>query len=437
MKIYKKGDKKLLNAWAFYDWANSVYPLVISTAIFPIYFKNITNGETIDFLWFKSIENDAFIGYTSSFTFMILAIISPILSGIADSSGYKKLFMKIFCYMGSISCIMLYNFDMNNFDIGIIYYFLAIIGFWGSLVFYNSYLPDIAHINQQDFISAKGYSLGYVGSTALLILNLLLMEYHDVLNIENKSEAVKISFVSVGIWWLLFSQYSFYYLPGRKFYNIPNKTNLFTRNTLLSGYKQLLYVFNKLKSDKKLNIFLLSFFIFTIPVQTIILLASYFGADLDEISWLDKDTMQSGLILAIIVIQLVAALGAYLSAKISSLYGNINALILFNILWATICIYGYFVTSPNEFYLAAGFIGLAMGGIQSLSRSTFSKFIESKSSTSYFSFYDVSQKLSIVLGTAIYASIDQITGSIRLAILFFALFFIPAILLLLRINKSN
>ncbi len=171
MRFYKKGDKKLLNAWAVYDWANSVYPLVISTAIFPIYFKSITKGESVDFLWFNSIENDAFIGYISSFTFLILAIISPLLSGIADHTGYKKLFMKFFCYLGAISCMLLYSFDLDNFDLGIIYYFFAVVGFWGSLVFYNSYLPDIANIDQQDITSAKGYSLGYLGSIILLLLH--------------------------------------------------------------------------------------------------------------------------------------------------------------------------------------------------------------------------------------------------------------------------
>ena len=223
MKFYKKGDKKLLNAWAFYDWANSVYPLVISTAIFPIYFKSITGGDSVDFLWFKSIENDAFIGYISSFTFLILAIISPLLSGIADHTGYKKLFMKLFCYLGSFSCILLYNFDLDNFDLGIIYYFFAVVGFWGSLVFYNSYLPDIANADQQDMTSAKGYSLGYLGSIILLIFCLFLTQFPESFGLIDKTQAVKMSFVLVGVWWFIFSQYSFYYLPGRKHYNLEKR----------------------------------------------------------------------------------------------------------------------------------------------------------------------------------------------------------------------
>ena len=435
MKLYKKGDKKLLNAWAFYDWANSVYPLVISTAIFPIYFKSITKGEPVNFLWFNSIENDAFIGYVSSFTFIVLAIISPLLSGIADHTGYKKLFMKLFCYVGSISCILLYTFDIDNFDLGMIYYFFAVVGFWGSLVFYNSYLPDIATVDQQDLTSAKGYSLGYLGSIILLIFCLLMTEFPDLFNISSKTHSVKISFVLVGIWWFVFSQYSFYHLPGKNHYNV-DKSKLSSISTLLSGFNQLITVFNQLKSNRKLRIFLLSFFIFTIPTQTIILLASYFGADLNEISWKNEATMQTGLIIAIIVIQILAAVGAYLSAKFSSVLGNINTLIWINILWAIICLFGYFVTSPIQFYFAAGFIGLGMGAIQSLSRSTYSKLIDVKYSTSYFSFYDVSQKLSIVLGTSIYATMDLFTGSIRLAILLFAIMFIPSIYILFKISKN-
>ena len=435
MRLYKKGDKKLLNAWAFYDWANSVYPLVISTAIFPIYFKTITKGEPVNFLWLNSIENDAFIGYVSSFTFIILAIISPILSGIADHTGYKKLFMKLFCYLGAISCILLYTFDLDNFDIGMIYYFFAVVGFWGSLVFYNSYLPDIANIEQQDITSAKGYSMGYLGSIILLIFCLLLTEFPDFFNLNDKTQAVKISFVLVGVWWLVFSQYSFHYLPGKDYYNIK-KTNIYSRSTIFSGFNQLIAVINQLKKNKNLRIYLLSFFIFTIPTQTIILLASYFGADLNEISWDSEETMQTGLIIAIIVIQILAAVGAYLGAKFSIYFGNIKTLIGVNILWGIICLFGYYVTSPLEFYFAAGFIGLGMGAIQSLSRSTYSKLIDVKYSTSYFSFYDVSQKLSIVIGTAIYATMDVFTGSIRLAILLFALLFIPSVYLLNKISKK-
>jgi len=467
MKFYKKDDKKLLNAWAFYDWANSVYPLVISTAIFPIYWTIITKSENINFLWFESIQNDAFISYLSSITFIILAFISPLLSGIADYTGQKKLFMQLFCYMGVISCLFLYYFGANHFNAGIFYYFFAIVGFWGSLVFYNSYLPDIANKKQQDLTSAKGYSLGYIGSTLLLIAILFFVNFPQIFNINHNIYfaelgaieatskipifgsfrleyflepsyimAMKLSFIFVGVWWFIFSQYSFYYLPGKTYYS-QNKYKLFSYKILLSGFNQIKVVFNKLKENRRLKLFLLSFFIFTIPSQTIILLATYFGSDLNEIDWLDEEAMKTGLIIAIIVIQILAALGAYLSAKLSSIFGNFKTLILVNVIWAIICLFGFFVKSPLEFYLAAAFIGLAMGGIQTLSRSTYSKLIDSEDSTSYFGFYDFSQKLSIVLGTALYGTMDLLLGNVRIAILLFALFFIPSILLLIKLSYSK
>tara|TARA_Y100000991_G_scaffold23146_1_gene14837 strand:+ start:4449 stop:5759 length:1311 start_codon:yes stop_codon:yes gene_type:complete len=436
MIFYKKGDKKLINAWVFYDWANSVYPLVISTAIFPIYFKTITKGEPIDFLFFKSIENDAFIGYIVSITFLILAIISPLLSGIADHTGYKKLFMKFFCYLGSISCALLYTFEMDNFDLGILYYFLAVVGFWGSLVFYNSYLPDIAFKEDQDAISAKGYSMGYFGSIILLILCLIMIKNPDLFNISDNTHAVKISFVLVGVWWFIFSQYTFYYLPGRNYYNVK-KSNLYSSKTFFSGFNQLINVFKKLKENNKLKIYLLSFFIFTIPTQTIIILATFFAGDLNEISWVNENARDTGLMIAIIIIQVLAAAGAYLSAKFSRYFGNIKTLIAINFLWAMICILGYFMRTPIHFYVGSLLIGLAMGAIQSLSRSTYSKLIDDEEnlSTSYFSFYDVSQKLSIVIGTALYGT-SGLIGDIRLAILGFALLFIPSIYFLTRVSKA-
>ena len=241
-----------------------------------------------------------------------------------------------------------------------VFYFFALIGFWASLVFYNSYLPDIANENQQDITSAKGYSMGYLGSIILLIICLFLTQFPSFFLIANKTEAVKLSFVLVGIWWFVFSHYTFHYLPGKEHYN-TKKTSLFSRKTLFSGIRQLMDVLKQLKANYNLKVFLFSFFIFTIPTQTIILLASYFGADMNEINWPSQESMQTGLIIAIIVIQILAALGAFLAAKLSTYFGNVKTLILINIIWCLICLFGYFVTEPIEFYIAAAFIGVGMG----------------------------------------------------------------------------
>ena len=434
MKIYQKGDKKLLNAWAFYDWANSVYPLVISTAIFPIYYGFITDEyKYIEFLGFN-FKNTALITFVTAIAFMFLVVMTPLLSGIADYTGLKKIFMKFFCYMGSAATISLYWFDIDNLTFGLLFYLLAMIGFWGSLVFYNSYLPDIAYENQQDSISAKGYSMGYFGSVILLILNLVMVNFPDLFGIVGEGTvqapimAMKISFVTVGIWWFAFSLYTFYYLPE------PKKTSKINKAILFNGFKELKEVWIILKSHPFLKSYLLAFFVYSIALQTVILVATYFGEQ--EINWAEGEKT-TGLIISILIIQLIAIVGALASAKISEKFGNIYTLTILNILWAFLCFYGYFVESSNEFYIAAGLVGLVMGGIQALSRSTFSKFLpETENTTSFFSFYDVTQKLSIVLGMILFGTIDQITGSMRNAILFFTIFFAIGAFLLIRLDKK-
>ena len=442
MKKYKKGSKKLLNAWVVYDWANSVYPLVISTAIFPIFYGMVTE-DYITFLGY-SFKNTALISYITAFAFVILVFLSPLLSGIADYTGGKKFFMKFFCYSGSFACILLYWFDIDNLNSSLVYYFIALIGFWASLVFYNSYLPEIAYPEQQDKVSAKGYAMGYIGSVILLLVNLIMINYPEHFGIIDSNgvvaeiKAMKISFIMVGVWWFLFSQYTFYNLPGRKYYKqlrLNNNPYIENKNLIFSGFHELKVVWDELKNNQTLKVFLTAFFIYSIALQTVILVATYFGEA--EISW-NEGEKTFGLILSILLIQLIAVVGAILSAKISERIGNLRTLISLNIIWALICVFGYYVETSTEFYIAAGLVGLVMGGIQALSRSTFSKFIPSTiNNTSYFSFYDVSQKLSIVIGMTLFATIDQITGSMRNSILVFLVFFVAGAIILVRLNKKT
>ena len=442
MQKYKKGSKKLLNAWVSYDWANSVYPLVISTAIFPIYYGTLTD-DYITFLG-HSFKNTALISYITAFAFVILVFLSPLLSGIADYTGGKKNFMKFFCYSGSIACILLYWFDLNNLNSSLTYYFIALIGFWASLVFYNSYLPEIAYPEQQDKVSAKGYAMGYLGSVILLLINLIMINFPDLFGIIDSNgvvaeiKAMKISFIMVGVWWFLFSQYTFYYLPGRKYYKqirLSDGAYKKDSNVIFSGFQELKSVWDELKDNQTLKTFLTAFFIYSIALQTVILVATYFGEA--EISW-NEGEKTGGLILSILLIQLIAIVGAVLSAKMSDKIGNLKTLIILNIIWALICIFAYYVETSTEFYIAAGFVGLVMGGIQALSRSTFSKLIPATTkTTSYFSFYDISQKLSIVIGMTLFATIDQITGSMRNSILLFFVFFVAGAIILIKLNKKT
>lgn len=430
MAQLEKGSKKLLNAWAFYDWANSVYSLVIASAIFPIFYDLIfdLSGSNYVIIFGTSVKSTALISFVTAFAFLVVAFISPLLSGIADYSGNKKGFLQLFCYLGGVSCIGLYWFDLSNLYLSLTFYFFGLIGFWGSLVFYNSYLPDIAFPDQQDAVSARGYSMGYIGSVILLIINLAM-----VMSVEDteKLQMMRYSFVSVGVWWMLFSQYTYYYLPkGNK------QGKKVTGDVFFNGFKELKKVWAQLKQNQTLKRYLGSFFVYSMAVQTVMLVATYFGAE--EIEWGEGGAKQMGLIVSILLIQLVAVAGAVITSRLSAKYGNIKTLIGINCIWAVICICAFFVTKPIEFYITAGFVGLVMGGIQSLSRSTYSKFLpETQDTASFFSFYDVTEKIGIVIGMVLYGAIDQIFGSMRYSVVFLTLFFLVGIFLLLRVNRNK
>jgi len=438
MNTFQKGSKKLLNAWAFYDWANSVYTLTIASSIFPIFYSALFISEIKQVPAFGfEFKSTALITFVTAFTFLVVAFTSPLLSGIADYVGNKKSFMKFFCYLGGLGCIGLYWFSLDHIYLSLLFYFMGLMGYWGSLVFYNSYLPDIAFPEQQDKISAKGFSLGYIGSVLLLLINLVMVMKPDWFAISaSETEtaaqvAMRYSFVMVGLWWILFSQYSFKVLP--KGVSSGHKV---TKDVLFNGFKELKLVWNQLTNNLRLKRYLWAFFVFSMAVQTIMLVAVYFGEE--EIAWASDSEKTTGLIISILIIQLVAVAGAYFTSKASAKYGNIKTLIAVNIIWMLLCVYAFFMVTPVHFYFAAGFVGLVMGGIQSLARSTYSKFLpETEDTTSYFSFYDVAEKIGIVIGMIIFATIDQITGSMRNAILFLMLFFAIGIVLLFRVPKEN
>ncbi len=436
MANLKKGSKKLLNAWAFYDWANSVYPLVVTSAVFPLFYGAITVikdeegnkvSDTVEFLGL-SLNNDSLIGYVTAFSFLIISFMSPLLSGISDYVGNKLSFLKFFCYLGGLSCIGLFWFSLDNLLPGVLCYMLALIGFWGSLVFYNSYLPDIAFPDQQDAVSARGFSMGYVGSVILLLLNLFMILNHEVFGFESEALPTRISFVLVGIWWMSFAQYTFKFLP--KGAHSPRKIN---KKVLMNGFNELTSIWVALGDNLTLKRFLRAFFVYSMAVQTIMLAATYFAVE--ELEWGTQDPT-TGLIVSILLIQLVAMVGALATALLSERFGNIQVLMWILLMWTLICVYAYFVETPYQFYFTAACVGLVMGGIQSLSRSTYSKLLplNTEDSASYFSFYDVSEKIGIVLGMSMYGYVADVTGSMRGSILFFIAFFIIGLFLLNKVR---
>ena len=436
MENLSRGHKKLLKAWIFYDWANSVYSLTIVSAVFPIFYgllfriADITHIE----LFGISFKNTAVISFVTALAFLVVVIFSPILSGIADYLGNKKTFMKFFCYLGAIFCIGLYWFSLENIYLGLLAYFGGAVGFWGSIVFYNSYLPDVALPEQYDKVSAKGFIMGYLGCTLLLIFNLAMVMYPSTFGIggnevEATKQAMKISFVTVGLWWIVFSQYSFYYLP-----NFEKGRGKLNSRIIFNGYKELQSVWQMLKQSKRLKMYLFAFFIYSMGVQTVMLVAAYFGEQ--EIQWKNTEEKTIGLITSILIIQLVAILGAQLTIMLVKKIGKISVLIILNCVWITICVIAYFVTLPIHFYVTAVLVGLVMGGIQTLSRSTYSSYLpETKDTTSFFSFYDVAEKIGIVIGMGIYGAIDQLTNNMRNSVVFLITFFGFGLILLIKVLK--
>ncbi|WP_339921448.1 MFS transporter [uncultured Flavobacterium sp.] len=432
MVALQKGDKKLINAWAFYDWANSVYSLVIATAVFPIYYETVTsdNNGIVQFLGYE-FNNSSLLSYSLSFSFLIVALMSPILSGIADYTGNKKRFLQFFCYLGSVSVMSLFFFKgQDTLWIGVLGTIFASIGFWGSIVFYNSYLPEIAFPEQHDRVSAKGFMFGYAGSLILLAFNLTMVMIPEWYGISDGSLPARISFLSVGIWWMGFAQVTFHYLPNNVFHKKPEKDYIF------KGLRELRAVLDSLKDMKNLKQFLTAFFLYSIGVQTVILLAGLFGK-----KELGIDT--SKLIIIILLINVVAILGAYLFSRLSEKIGNIATLKITIVIWGFICLAAYLLDAKSEyidiqFYVLGGTIGMVLGAIQSLSRSTYSKLLpETEDHATYFSFFDVTEKISIVVGTFVFGFVAAITNSMRNSFFILAVFFLLGFIVLSFIKKTE
>ncbi|MFL2589247.1 MAG: MFS transporter [Parvicellaceae bacterium] len=545
-----KSNRKIQKAWTFYDWANSVYPLVISSAIFPVFYAGYVD-EKVLFFGFEFI-NTALITLLSASYFLLLVIILPILTGIADSTGNKKAFMQFFCYLGSFCCVLLSFFDKNHLEISMLLFVMAGIGFWSSLVFYNAFLPEIAEEKDHDRLSARGFSMGYIGSVILLLICLALIFTAPE---EFKPLYTRICFALTGVWWFGFSHVTFKQLPKGKKINIKNITSI------RKGTNELKKVWKYVVKTKRLKRFIYAFFVFSMAVQTIMLVAVYFGEK--EVDWGDfndelldgtkiysqksvlrsgvsifhlkpngdeillqsgkyetksgveievvengtvsnvalrlengnllsclktqlsigdkvhakdskgkkimleygeyntlNETMFSidengeimsvdrkesssssniGLLISILLIQLIAIPGAFLLSKLSDKKGNLFALRIVVFVWILLCFSAFLVYEPIHFYLIAGFVGLVMGGLQSLSRSTFSKFIpqDTKDTSSFFSFYDVAEKLGIVIGMTSYGFIEQVTGSMRNSIVALVVFFIVGLLLLFQVPKEE
>lgn len=435
MKKLERGSKKLINAWAFYDWANSVYPLVISTAVFPIYYSSMASSFTniegkivfLGALWNPTTLYD----YTLAFSFLIVAFISPILSGIADYTGDKLKFLKRFCLLGSISVISLFFFKgESTLWIALLCTVFASIGFWGSIVFYNAYLPEVAYPEQQDAVSAKGFIYGYVGSVLLLIFSLVLVQKPQWFGITDPTFAPRITFALVGVWWFGFAQITYKLLPNNKHNQKSGKDYIW------NGFLELKSVFKSLNSQSHLKYFLMAFFFLSVGVQTIILMAGIFGSE-------ELGLPTFNLIFTILIVQIVAIFGAFLFSKLSHRIGNISTLKITLCIWGLVCLIAFILDKDqpnvdNYFYAMGIVLGFVLGATQSLTRSTYSKLLpETQDHATYFSFYDVTEKIAIVLGMIVFGLLIAITGSMQYSVLALAGFFFMAFLCLFKLKRTK
>ena len=432
-----KGDPRVIRGWTMYDWANSVYSLTITTAIFPIFYLAITHQDGTDLvLRDHGIPSQSLYSYALSAGFLLVALVAPLLSGIADHIGNKKTFLKAFCYMGSASCAGLFFFGLDSLWTGLFLVMMASVGFSGSLIFYDAFLPEIAEPEDHDRVSARGYTMGYIGSVILLILNLLMVMKPQWFGIPDRDGLpARITFVTVGLWWAGFAQLAFRVLPDD-----PDRRKA-TGDVVWNGYRELRKVWRQLRNTRRLSAYLTAFFVLNMGIQTVMYLAVTYAKE--EVK--DVDAMgaiipiaDSSLITSILLIQLVAIPGALLFVQLSKRFGNLAALTIAGFCWLLLCIAAYRIHWAVEFYALACGVGLVMGGSQSLSRSTYAKFLpETIDHASYFSFYDVSYYVGTVLGTLAYGLVYQLTGDLRNTVIIIGSFFVVALVLLFRVPREE
>lgn len=432
----KTASKKIIAGWAMYDWANSAYNLVITSTIFPAYYDAITTvkdaagnviSHKIMFLG-TEYESASLYNYAIAFAYLLIALLSPILSSIADFKGNKKSFMQFFCYLGSLACCLMYWFTKDTLTLGIACAVIAAVGYCGSLVFYNAYLPEIAAEEDQDDVSAKGFAYGYIGSVLLQIICFFFVLKPEWFGITDGTFPARLSFLLVGLWWAAFAQITFATLPKSIATGVLKQGNIIT-----NGFIELKKVWHQAGQLPVLKRYLIAFFFYSMGVQTVMLAATLFGSQVLQMA-------TSKLIICILLIQIVAIAGAYLMAKLSDRFGNFNVLAFVVLLWTGLCVAAYFVTSEMQFYILASIVGLIMGGIQSLSRSTYAKIMPegTHDTASFFSFYDVTEKVAIVIGMVSFGLVHQITGNMRNSILALVLFFVIGfVVLLLTIKKQK
>ena len=410
-----KQDKKQIYSWAFYDWANSAYSTTVMAGFFPIFFEKFYSNPN------DVIQSTYQLGLANSISSIFIALVSPLLGAIADRGSAKKKLLMIFAFLGSLMTAALWLVEKGDWQLAVFFYIIATIGFMAGNIFYDSLLPSVAGREKVDYVSALGYSLGYLGGGLLFLINVLMYLYPQWFGIPDSSTAIRISFVTVAIWWAIFTVPIIIFMPEPKI-----RKNVSFYDAIIGGFNQLKETFDNIREMKIIGTFLIAFWMYEDGVATIVRMAAKIASSLGFAA--------GDIITAILMVQFIgfpAALGYnWFANKI----GTKNAVLVAILGYVVITFLGYLMTDITHFYILAALIGLFQGGIQSLSRSLFTRLVPPNKEAEFFGFYNMLGKFAAVVGPILVGWITVITGNPRAGILSIVVLFIIGGLLLSRVD---
>ena len=405
-------------SWALYDWANSVFATTVLAGFFPLFFKSYWAADLDD------ATSTAFLGSASSLAGFIIVLIAPFLGAMADLSRRKKSFLLIFALLGIISTSSLFFISFGYWQWSLIIFGLSTIGFSGANIFYDSLLIDVSTKEDRNYVSSMGFALGYLGGGILFMINVLMYLYPSYFYLESQTEGILYSFLSVGIWWAVFSIPLFLFVNQRK-YKEPTSY----KNPLKDSFLRLISTFREIRKYKAVVIFLVAYWFYIDAIDTIVRMAVAYGTDLGFDS--------SQLIIALIFTQFIGFPATFAYGYLAEKFGLFNMLIVGILIYIFICIYSLFITSSFDFFILAGLVGLVQGGVQSVSRTIFSKLIPQEKATEFFGFYNLIGKSAVVVGPALVGWMAYIFNNPKAGIVSLLILFIPGILILFYVPRTN
>ena len=413
-----KENKRAVWSWAFYDWGNSAYSTTVMAGFFPLFFKEYWADPH------NPNQSTFYLGMANSIASIVVASLAPLLGSIADQGSAKKKFLIFFAFLGVIMTGGLWMVSQGNWQMAVLFYVIATIGFASGNVFYDSLLPGLASEERVDIVSSLGFGLGYLGGGLLFLVNVFMYLKPEIFGISDGATAIKLSFLSVAVWWAVFTIPLILFVPEPKNYDAVD-----IKNAIQMGWIQLIQTFDEIRNMKVVGTFLLAYFFYIDGVDTIIKMAVDYGMSLNFSG--------ESLIIALLIVQFVAFPAALIYGQLSSKVGIKTAIMIGIIAYSFITFLGYFITKAWHFYVLAILIGLFQGGIQALSRSLYTRIIPVEKSAEFFGFYNMLGKFAAIIGPALMGTISLVTGSARLGILSILLLFILGAFFLNKVDLDE